>query len=183
MGGNAQGANCFFPFIYSGKLTYKCITDNNDGKLWCATTPSYDDDRVWGNCDGKTLDHTGGCSDRQLRFNDTTTLSDYMCRLLLKIGGTDVQVSLSVTTGTACDSTTTRRPTSAPSSTLTPYSLPCTTYTVGGNSAGANCVFPFIYDSITRYYCIATNNDGQLWCATTANYDTDRKWGNCAGKT
>ena len=54
-GGNARGASCKFPFNYYGKDTYECITDNNDGILWCATTYDYTNDYIWGNCAG--IDH------------------------------------------------------------------------------------------------------------------------------
>lgn len=48
-------------------------------------------------------------------------------------------------------------------------------------TTGERCVLPFIYMSRTYYTCIATNNDGVLWCSTTGNYDRDRRYGNCIG--
>lgn len=50
VGGTANGARCYFPYIYQGKKWYQCLTANNDGVLWCATTPNYDLDQLWGNC-------------------------------------------------------------------------------------------------------------------------------------
>jgi hypothetical protein len=49
--------------------------------------------------------------------------------------------------------------------------------TTGGNSDGANCYFPFIYEGIEYRTCIykeLKELDGStyaLFCATTANYD------------
>ena len=51
-GGNAKGAICKFPFNYYGKDTYECITENNNGVPWCATTYDYTTDYIWGNCAG-----------------------------------------------------------------------------------------------------------------------------------
>lgn len=50
--------------------------------------------------------------------------------------------------------------------------------TIGGNSNGADCVFPFRY--LTRNYsqCTAVAHS-LLWCATTSDYSKDGKWGNC----
>lgn len=45
---------------------------------------------------------------------------------------------------------------------------------------GEVCVFPFVH--LKKSYTQCTNEgmtDGRKWCATTANYDTDRKWGFC----
>lgn len=61
-------------------------------------------------------------------------------------------------------------------------STPCETYTVGGSGNGASCVFPFNYKQALYYQCISKNNKGRPWCATSYNYDTEKRWGNCAGK-
>ena len=53
--------------------------------------------------------------------------------------------------------------------------------TTAGNANGAACAFPFTYGGVLYSTCINTNNNGVLWCATTTNYDTDNKWGNCVG--
>ncbi|XP_072330668.1 lymphocyte antigen 75 [Scyliorhinus torazame] len=54
-----------------------------------------------------------------------------------------------------------------------------TIYTTDGNAFGKPCVFPFKYRRKWHHECTTDNNDGQEWCATTANYENDRKWGNC----
>ena len=35
-GGSANGARCFFPFIYKG-VTYTSCTNRDHNQLWCAT--------------------------------------------------------------------------------------------------------------------------------------------------
>eukprot|EP00795_Rhopilema_esculentum_P012586 gene12586-3287_t len=50
--------------------------------------------------------------------------------------------------------------------------------TFGGNAGGAKCVFPFRYKGKMYSACTKVNHN-KPWCATTANYDKDRKWGNC----
>jgi len=50
-GGTANGAMCVFPFTYQGQAYYECILLNAQA-LWCATTPNYDTDVLWGYCSG-----------------------------------------------------------------------------------------------------------------------------------
>jgi len=50
--------------------------------------------------------------------------------------------------------------------------------TINGNSDGEPCKFPFTYNGKEYSSCIRTNYFA-LWCATTGNYDRDRKWGEC----
>lgn len=55
------------------------------------------------------------------------------------------------------------------------------TFTVGGNSFGLPCHFPFKF--LDQWYTECTVDgepNGQLWCATEVDYDTTEKWGFCA---
>jgi len=54
------------------------------------------------------------------------------------------------------------------------------TRTYAGNSNNASCVFPFLYKGIIRTSCIPVENIPHItWCATTNNFDYDRKFGLC----
>jgi len=50
--------------------------------------------------------------------------------------------------------------------------------TIGGNSFGAACVFPFTYGAKSYTKCTDVGKT-LLWCATTKNFPADGKWGNC----
>ena len=53
-------------------------------------------------------------------------------------------------------------------------------YTLSGNDNNAPCVFPFIYDGMTFTECTSKGDKhNRVWCATTSNYDKDKKWGYC----
>lgn len=63
---------------------------------------------------------------------------------------------------------------------LVDFSLLSSVYTLSGNDNNAPCVFPFIYHGKEFNECtkIGCKHD-KVWCATTSNYDRDRKWGHC----
>nr|XP_002130253.1 toll-like receptor 6 [Ciona intestinalis] len=52
--------------------------------------------------------------------------------------------------------------------------------TIEGNANGAVCHFPFQYKKSSYSTCITVGrSDNRLWCATTANFDSDNTWGFC----
>ncbi|XP_020631489.1 uncharacterized protein LOC110068454 [Orbicella faveolata] len=46
-----QGNCCAFPFRYRGRIYNRCAR-NRRGQRWCALTPDYSKDRLWGYCRG-----------------------------------------------------------------------------------------------------------------------------------
>nr|XP_016851307.1 PREDICTED: epididymal sperm-binding protein 1 isoform X2 [Anolis carolinensis] len=58
---------------------------------------------------------------------------------------------------------------------------PCYEKEHGGNTDGQPCVFPFVYKGRKFYTCTDEHvRPRMFWCATTNNFDKDRKWSYCA---
>ncbi|KAJ6655560.1 hypothetical protein lerEdw1_005031 [Lerista edwardsae] len=165
--GNAQGASCHFPFVFEGESYSSCTADGRtDGLTWCATTADYDRDRLYGFCPSELLFTYGGNGDGE------------KCAFPFIFDGKSYD---------AC--TTEGRQdgyrwcaTTANFDRDKKYGF-CPnrdTAVIGGNSQGEPCAFPFTFLGQTFSACTSEGRqDGRLWCATTSNYDVDKKWGLC----
>ena len=46
-----EGSCCHFPFSFNGAQYYHCLlSPTNNERMWCATTPYFEQDRQWGYC-------------------------------------------------------------------------------------------------------------------------------------
>ncbi|KAG1933101.1 matrix metalloproteinase-9 [Pimephales promelas] len=168
--GNAEGAMCHFPFLFEGTSYSSCTTDGRtDGIPWCATTADYDKDKIFGFCPSELLFTFDGNSNEApcvfpfvflgVKYDSCTTdgrTDGYRWCATTANFDTDKKYGFCPNRDTAV---------------------------IGGNSEGEPCQFPFIFLDKTYTSCTSEGRgDGKLWCATTSNYDTDKKWGFCPDK-
>ncbi|XP_037357539.1 matrix metalloproteinase-9-like [Talpa occidentalis] len=169
--GNANGAPCHFPFTFEGRSYSSCTTDGrSDGMAWCGTTASFDADRQFGFCPSERLYTQDGNADgKPCVFPFTFEGRSYSA--CTTDGRSDGYRWCATTASYDQDKLFGFCPTRV-DSTVT-----------GGNSAGEQCVFPFTF--LGKEYSTCTRegrSDGHLWCATTSNFDIDKKWGFCPDK-
>ncbi|XP_075394097.1 72 kDa type IV collagenase [Tenrec ecaudatus] len=165
--GNADGEFCKFPFLFNDKEYHSCTdTGRSDGFFWCSTTYNFDKDGKYGFCPHEALFTMGGNADGQpckfpFRFQGTSYDS------CTTEGRTDGYRWCSTTEDYDRD----KKYGFCPETVMS---------TVGGNSEGAPCVFPFTFLGKKHEGCTsAGRSDGKMWCSTTSSYDDDRKWGFC----
>ncbi|CAK6447873.1 unnamed protein product [Pipistrellus nathusii] len=166
--GNADGAPCHFPFTFEGRSYSACTTDGrSDSQLWCSTTADYDTDRRFGFCPSERLYTEHGNSDgKPCVFPFTFEGRSYSA--CTTDGRSDGYRWCATTADYDQDKLYGFCPTRVD------------TTVIGGNSAGELCVFPFVF--LGQEYSTCTREgrtDGRLWCATTPNFDSDKKWGFC----
>ncbi|XP_020023644.1 matrix metalloproteinase-9 isoform X1 [Castor canadensis] len=166
--GNANGAPCHFPFTFEGRSYLACTTDGRtDGTPWCSTTADYDTDRRFGFCPSERLYTEHGNADgKPCVFPFIFEGRSYSA--CTTQGRSDGYRWCATTANYDQDKLYGFCPTRADST------------VIGGNSAGELCVFPFVF--LGKEYTTCTRegrSDGRLWCATTSNFDSDKKWGFC----
>ncbi|XP_051566841.1 72 kDa type IV collagenase-like [Myxocyprinus asiaticus] len=165
--GNAEGEFCKFPFLFMGKEYTSCTSQGrDDGFLWCSTTYNFDEDGKYGFCPHELLFTLGGNADgapckfpftfQGEKYDGCTTSGrDDGYRWCATTDDYDRDKSYGFCPETAMS-------------------------TVGGNSEGAPCVFPFKFLGNTYDSCTTSGrSDGKMWCAVTKSFDDDRKWGFC----
>ncbi|XP_068768436.1 matrix metalloproteinase-9 [Struthio camelus] len=165
--GNADGASCHFPFVFEGRSYSRCITEGRtDGLPWCATTANYDQDKKYGFCPSELLYTYGGNSDG----------SPCVFPFVFDGASYDACTTDGRSDGYRWCATTA----SFDQDKKYGFCPNRDTAVIGGNSQGDPCVFPFTFLGQSYGACTsAGRQDGKLWCATTSNYDTDKKWGFC----
>ncbi|XP_073448057.1 matrix metalloproteinase-9-like isoform X2 [Aquarana catesbeiana] len=162
-----DGQLCVFPFLYKSTWYMDCTGDGtSDGRIWCSITADYHKDKKWGYCQLKTIYTIGGNANGQPCVSQFNYKSKWYWGCTTD-GSSEGHRWCSTTWNYDMDK-------------KWGYCLQKLTYAVGGNANGQPCVFPFEYKSKRYWGCTGDGSSGgRLWCATTADYDKDKKWGYC----
>jgi len=141
-----EGVFCTFPFHYRGVIYEECI--GTGSSAWCSLTADYSADYKRGYC--KQECHYPFVA-RGRTYNEGECVDQYWCSTTANYDTDHSYIQCTPVIG----------------------GIESDIATTGGNAQGANCVFPFM--SGRQLY-----DDCKMgWCATTENYDTDRKFGYC----
>uniref|UniRef100_A0A3Q1HT91 Matrix metalloproteinase-9 n=1 Tax=Acanthochromis polyacanthus TaxID=80966 RepID=A0A3Q1HT91_9TELE len=165
--GNADGAMCHFPFTFEGKSYTTCTTEGRTDDLpWCSTTADYDNDKKFGFCPSELLYTFGGNADGAECVFPFIFLGEEYDSCTTE-GRSDGYRWCATTDNFDKD----KKFGFCPSR---------DTAVIGGNSEGEPCHFPFVFLGQKYTSCTSEGRgDGKLWCGTTDNYDEDKKWGFC----
>jgi len=156
VGGSGNGAACVFPFIANGKCYDKCVKFDGEKNAWCSTSGNYDLDNEMGYCvDNKEVETTDGkkCAfpflyNGRLVSNCVADNGGAWCSLTYNYDG-DKQKGI-------CKEDETK--------------------TYGGATGHERCAFPFLKDGQMVSNCIPDDDNPDVtMCATTHNYDLDKK--------
>ena len=170
-GGNSFTNPCVFPFIYHGDTYFNCIEVDRD-KSWCATTHSYDKAPLWGYC----------CFEKPCRADEVgdIVIQKRQKLFFVKLKKNARKNVQNVKKYKLQDRFETQKETVQDRFKIQKKLVDIHTgsETYGGNSFGAHCVIPFIYNGRPHFTCIRRDDDSS-WCSTTRDFDKDLKWGNC----
>nr|XP_056720577.1 uncharacterized protein LOC130490792 [Euleptes europaea] len=159
-GGNSNGKPCIFPFVYKNRVFFTCTDESKaKGRFWCSTTINFDLEPQWSYCADIRLDANpkGPCV-FPFRYNGTSYSS------CTTDGIPNKKPWCSLTSNYDEDLKWTYCEPSGPDESMD----------------SPPCAFPFIYKGKPYWSCTTDGwDDGTFWCATTRNYDADRKWKFC----
>ncbi|XP_042329584.1 fibronectin-like [Sceloporus undulatus] len=205
--GSSKGQTCVFPFIYQGKTFNTCTNENSShGRFWCSTTGNYDKDKMWSYCADARLGPNQPCifpfTYNGKSYSSCTTDGESSGKLWCSLTS-DYNVgrkwiycnryfSACVFPFIYQNKT---YPTCTKDGSKIDWLWCATTSTYdkdhkwkrcyekehGGNTDGQPCAFPFVYKARKFYTCTDEHVKPRMfWCATTSNYDKDKKWSYCA---
>jgi len=165
--GNSDGAPCVFPFTYENVEYTTCTSaGRRDGKEWCSTTKDFDRDQLFGFCSSEKLFTYGGSGDASPCVFPFVFL-EKSYDACTKEGRSDGYRWCATTSSYDADH-------------RWGFCPDRVTSTEGGNSEGAPCTFPFVFQGESYNDCtIVGRNDGLSWCATTEDFDAHGKFGFC----